>query len=87
MAGRIGQWMGGWVGGSGSFCKWGSVLVPVGAGPVGPFIGTIFSFSPLYRPALAKFEYEPTHLFAAIRTAVLCCSTWPVGSLVGGCLG
>ena len=58
------------MGGSGSFFNWGSVFVPVGGGHI-PLIGTVFSFfAMIYRPALAKFEYEPTHLFAAVRTAV-----------------
>ena len=46
---------------------------------------------PLYRPALAKFEYESTHLFAAVR----CCTavargrwmSWPVGGCVVSYVG
>ena len=64
----VGVCVAGWV--AGSFRTWVGAFVPVGGGP-GLFFGSVCSCSPLYRPALAKFEYEPTHLFAAARTAVL----------------
>ena len=62
---------GGWVGGSLLSCLWelvggGSVLF-FGSTSVLFFGSTAeISFSPLYGPALAKFEYDPTHLFAAV---------------------
>ena len=54
------------------FSLWGCIFVPVGGGPVLSF-GTVFS-APLYRPALAKFEYEPTNPLL-LCVPLCCCST------------
>ena len=66
--GRLaGGWLGGWVGG-GRFVRGSSVFVPVGGGAVTAF-GTTAVFCSLRclnRPALAKFEYETTHPYAAV---------------------
>ena len=60
----------GWVAASGSFREWGGCFRACGRWP-GCFCSCSIRFSPLYRPDLAKFEYEPTHLFVAGRTAEL----------------
>ena len=69
----VGGWLGGWVGvvslvGE-CFCLWEVALFFS--------LGQCFAFSATLRvrvrprPALAKFEYEPRHLYAASRTGVL----------------
>ena len=70
--------MGGWVGGSvGVVFKWGGVFYMMAL-----FLSLAqYVVSPVYRPTLEVFEYEPTHLFAVVRTAVL---LWHMaGGLVG----
>ena len=66
VVGTFGGWtvssVGGWVGGSGSFCM---------RGVFSCLWEAAMFLSSLYRPALAKFKYEPTHLFATVRIGVL----------------
>ena len=82
MVGWVGAWVGGWVG----------IVLYVGEcfGACGRwpcfFLWYNILYSPLYWPPLAKFKHEPTHLFAVVRTAVLCCSTWWVDWSMDGWL-
>ena len=70
------------MGGLGWFRTWVSAFVPVGGDPV-PFFGTQCSFLRYTGLlCLAKFEYQPTQLFVAVRTALLL--QHMVGGLVGG---
>lgn len=56
--------------GWGRFVSGGVLFALVGDGPV-PFFATVLSFAATSASALAKFEYEPTHLFASVGTVVL----------------